>query len=92
MTGLNVDVSWSYGVGSTSRPSKTTDVGAMEEAGVNANVCVDMFMSSGKDDSSSTTDSSYEVMIWLGRFGPDTNPLGFDSGALKTRELYGVNL
>jgi len=79
VSSLNLDVAWSYSVGN--KPSNSTDSDAIEAAGMNANVCVDMFLASDKDKSISTTESQYEVMVWVGRYGPATQPIGIVQGS-----------
>ena len=90
MTGLPIDVSWSYGPGSSITSS--TDIAALTEANVNANVCVDIFLAPDKSAASDTTRSTFEIMVWLGRFGDSTLPLGFEDGALDTRTISGTTL
>ena len=90
MTGLTIDVEWSYGAGDSI--NSNTNFEAVEGAGVNANVCVDMFLAPDKSDSLSTKVSTFEVMVWLGRFGAATDPLGFDVGSLETKTIGGTTL
>lgn len=90
MSGLTIDVSWAYDAGSTAEA--TTNYDAVAEAQINANVCVDMFLASDTTDAESTTKSSYEVMVWLGRFGAATDPLGWLNGTQDTREINGTTL
>jgi hypothetical protein len=75
LTSMDVEVSWNYAVGNA--VTDTTDTAALTNAQLNANVCFDIFLSSDRTKSESTTDSSYEVMIWLGQFGPSTQPIGY---------------
>lgn len=83
-------MTWAYAPGS--RISTVTDYNGLAKDDVNANVCVDMFLSSNKNDATSTTKSTHEVMVWLGRFGAATDPLGFDLGVLDTRIVNGTTL
>jgi hypothetical protein len=75
LTSMDVGVAWNYAVGNA--VSATTDTDALTNANLNANVCFDIFLSSDRSKSESTTDSGYEVMIWLGQFGPSTQPIGY---------------
>ena len=90
LTGLTLDVSWAYDPGNAIQVS--TDYDSLAAANVNANVCVDMFLSPDKSNSSSTTASTFEVMVWLGRLGAATDPLGFLEGAQDQREINGTTL
>ena len=90
MSGLLVDVSWTYNAGNSIRD--TTGYAGLEAASVNANVCLDMFLSPNATSATSTTKTSYEVMVWLGRLGAATDPLGFELGSLDTRTINGTTL
>ena len=90
LTGLSVDVSWSYNSGSSIKDS--TDYDGLSANDVNANVCVDMFLAPNQTSATSTTDSAYEVMVWLARLGAATDPLGFALGILDTRTINGTAL
>jgi hypothetical protein len=90
MSTLALDVAWSYNVGDT--PTNSTDSSAISAAGMNANVCVDMFLASDKNKSTSTTDAQFEVMVWLGRYGAATQPIGILQGARDTFTVNGTQL
>lgn len=90
MSDLTLDVEWSYDPGNAHKD--TTDNAALEAAGVNANVCIDSFLASNQKDANSTTESDYEVMVWLGRFGNATDPLGYANGSVKTRTISDTTL
>ncbi len=79
MSSLTVDVEWTYGVG---RDVEATGANGadLDAAGMNANVCIDMFVDPVADNSGITNKASYEVMIWLGRYGPATLPIGYLQG------------
>ena len=90
MTGITIDVEWSYHPGSEVQPS--TDYDGLIDASVNANVCVDMFLAPDKSDSSNTSLSTFEVMVWLGQFGNSTIPLGLEDGSLEAYIIDGTTL
>lgn len=87
---LTLDVSWSYGLGSYVHNS--TDNTVLEAAKVNANVAVDMFAAENKEDSTSTTESDYEVMVWFGRWGDATDPIGLKAGSQANQTISGTTL
>ncbi|KAF1990737.1 glycoside hydrolase family 12 protein [Aulographum hederae CBS 113979] len=88
METLILDAVWTYGLGSVI--VNDTDSASLTEAGLNANVAVDMFLASDKQKSTSTTDSDYEVMVWLGRWGNATQPIGILDGSKDTHEINGT--
>jgi len=59
---------------------------------MNANVAIDMFFDSSKSSSSETTKADHEVMVWLGMFGPATQPIGFKLGSIITKSVNGTTL
>jgi hypothetical protein len=89
VSSLNVDVKWSYSEGNKTNAAGL-DESAMTAAGLNANVAVDMFLSSDKSKAESTTDASHEVMVWMGQFGLATQPLGFADGSADTLQVDGT--
>lgn len=91
MSGLTMDVEWSYNVGND-LIAGTSDWDALAEQNVNANVALDLFLAADEHKSLSTTESDYEVMVWLGMLGAYTLPLGYDNGSVVTREINGVSL
>lgn len=91
LTALELDVDWSYQLGSTNYTGDT-DNDAMSTANVNANVCIDMFLAGDKSKADSTTESNYEVMVWLGRWGPSTQPIGMAKGPQQTQTVNGTVL
>ena len=91
MSGLTLDVEWSYNTGND-LVAETSDYDALAAENVNANVALDLFLAADEQDALSTTESDYEVMVWLGRLGAYTLPLGFLNGSVETREVSGVSL
>ena len=89
MSGLTLDVKWSYAIGD--KVENTTDSLALDDINMNANVCVDMFLDSSKNSAGETSDSRYEVMVWLGRYGDATQPIGLLNGALETQLVNTTN-
>ncbi|KAK5119297.1 hypothetical protein LTR85_007653 [Meristemomyces frigidus] len=88
LSGLDLDVSWAYDPDSTIVDS--TNYTGLVAAEVNANVCVDMFLSSNISDANSTTGADFEVMVWLGRFGAATDPIGVADGPQENRTVNGT--
>jgi hypothetical protein len=87
---LTLDVQWNYAVGND--PSDTTDLDALTAANLNCNVAVDMFLSEDETKAENSTLASYEVMVWLGRFGPSTQPLGFTTTPALQQQAGGLTL
>jgi len=90
ISAIDIDVTWAYGVGDTA--PTTTDVTALENIDLNANVAIDMFLDSDQTNATSTVNANYEVMIWLADFGPATQPIGLDQGARLTQIINGTTL
>jgi hypothetical protein len=59
---------------------------------LNANVAIDLFLDSDKQTSSVTTKAAHEVMLWLGMFGPATQPIGYSVGSVATKAINGTTL
>jgi hypothetical protein len=59
---------------------------------VNANVAIDMFMDANSGDSTVTTSANHEVMVWFAKYGPATQPIGWDLGAQNTVSINGTSL
>ena len=87
---LTLDVHWSYNVGDNLLTD--TDFAALSDSNVNANVALDLFLAADDQEALSPTEADYEVMLWLGRLGAATAPLGFYDGSRDTREINGVSL
>ncbi|KAK3044042.1 hypothetical protein LTS18_002324 [Coniosporium uncinatum] len=49
-----------------------------------------MFIAADATNSSSTTDSAYEVMIWFGRWGDATQPIGIAEGSQDNHVINGT--
>jgi hypothetical protein len=78
MTGLKVNTNWTYGLGDSIAP--TNDDAALSAETLNANVCVDMFADPDATNAQNTTSAAYEIMVWLGRWGTATLPIGWLEG------------
>lgn len=85
---IPVDVEWTYGIGSTA--ANSTDVTSMAAALVNTNVAIDMFLDADMNSAQSSTQSKYEIMVWLCTIGPATQPIGLDEGAKATQVINGT--
>jgi Glycosyl hydrolase family 12 len=90
LSSLTLDVSWSYGLGN-SAPNET-DNGQLSTADMNANVALDMFLGPDATKSTNTTTASYEVMLWLGRWGAATQPIGLPQGSKATLAVNDTTL
>ena len=90
LSALTIDIEWTYGLGNYVH--NETNNTNMAEAGVNANVAVDMFLANDRNKSASTTDSEYEVMVWFGRWGDATDPIGLFDGSQATHDVNGTIL
>lgn len=87
---VDIDVTWSYALGSAA--TEVTDATALTTADLNTNVAIDMFMDSDATKATSTVDAKYEVMIWLGKYGAATEPIGLQKGAVATEYVNGNTL
>lgn len=85
---IPVDVEWTYGLGTEA--ANTTDIPSMAAANVNTNVAIDMFLDPDMNSAQSTTQSKYEIMVWLGTIGAATQPIGLAQGALATEIVNGT--
>lgn len=88
ISSIPVDVEWTYGIGSDA--ANTTDVAGMAAANVNTNVAIDMFLDDDMNSAQSTTQSKYEIMVWLCTIGSATQPIGFAQGALTSQVVNGT--
>jgi hypothetical protein len=87
---LDVDVKWSYSAGDVAVAD--LDTASLVAGNLNANVAFDMFLAADQTKSQSTTDSSYEVMVWLGQFGLATQPIGLPKGPQDQFAVDGTTL
>ena len=85
-----MDVFWSYNVGNTA--SSSTDLDSLADANVNANVALDLFLAANERSALSTTAADFEVMVWFGRLGAATAPLGYVNGSVTSRDVSGTTL
>jgi len=85
---LDVESSWTYGVGIDI--AKSTDLEALEKVEFNADVAIDMFFDKDEGKSRNPETAAIEIMVWLGRFGPVARPIGVDNGTLGSLEAGGV--
>lgn len=85
---VDVNVHWTYGVGS--QVAVSTDTSALAVAELNANVAIDMFLDADSTKAQSSTDAKFEVMVWLGLFGSATEPIGFQQGAKAVEVVNGT--
>lgn len=90
ITEINLDLHWTYGVGST--PSETTDDAKLKADDIQTNVAVDMFFDKDKESSQNSTAAKYEVMVWFADYGDTAQPMGLADGAVTTKQLNGTEL
>ena len=86
---INVDVEWTYANGNENKT--TSDVELTESSVLNANVAVDMFIDSDEKTSKNSVKAAFEIMVWIARMGPSTQPNDNGKGVLKTVTLQGSN-
>lgn len=86
---IPVDLAWTYGLGDSNQTS--TDPATLEAQNVNANVAIDIFMDTNSGKSTVTTQAKHEVMVWLAKYGPATQPIGWDKGAQQTVVVNGTS-
>jgi hypothetical protein len=88
ITGIDVDVEWYYGTGNTA--PTTVDTAQLTAVEANTNVAIDMFLDDDSDKSTDPEKAEFEVMVWLGAFGPATQPIGLAEGTKATANINGV--
>jgi hypothetical protein len=91
LTNLTVDIQWNY---APNKNQTALDINSVMAGNLNANAAVDMFLSDDSTKAENSTAATHEVMIWLGRFGLSTIPLGFQWGEAPkdTTTINGVTL
>lgn len=90
ITSIPISTVWSYGLGNNIQNGTNNTI--LEAAKVNANVAIDMFIANNKTNADSTTESDFEIMIWFGRWGEATDPIGLLQGSKATHEINGTTL
>lgn len=85
---IPVDVEWTYGLGTTI--ANSTDVATMAASLVNTNVAIDMFLDADMNSAQSSTQSKYEIMVWLCTIGAATQPIGLADGVRATQVINGT--
>jgi hypothetical protein len=88
LKGMVIDLEWTYGVGKEAVDK--TDEAELTASEVNANVAIDIFLDSDKEQSQESSKANWEIMVWLAAFGPATQPIGLAEGDLKTQEVNGT--
>lgn len=90
---LEFDVNWHLSLKNDSLVDITDD--EVTANTVNANVAIDIFVDPSSAKASKPEKASHEIMVWMGRYGTDTYPIGkktvVDKG-LKTKTLQGTDL
>lgn len=87
---INLDLHWTYGLGDT--VAQSTNNATMKANEVQTNVAVDMFFDADKMKAQNSSSAKFEVMVWFATFGDETQPLGLDQGAVKTKTLDNAEL
>ncbi|KAG6007358.1 hypothetical protein E4U21_006062 [Claviceps maximensis] len=89
---IDFDVNWFMSLQNNSKVEITDE--DVTANGINANIAIDLFMDKDSDKAGKPEEASHEIMVWFGRFGPDTFPVGkttiADKG-LKTKTLNGTD-
>ena len=88
MTAINIDLHWTYGLGTT--PVESTVKDELEND-VEANVAIDMFLDSDETTAQNSTAAKYEVMVWFGHWF-NADPIGQTNGVVTTRTINGTIL
>lgn len=78
---LRVSAAWAFAPsfvepGSPSDPNVESDAEAIIANGVQANVVFDVFGDEDIERSKVPSEQGYEIMVWVGRFGSATLPIG----------------
>lgn len=87
MTAIDLDFSWTYGLGNT--VAQSTSVTDLVAHSVNTNVAIDMFFDTDPTTAQDSTKANYEVMVWFAQIGPMAKAIGNPS---TSRELNGTTL
>jgi hypothetical protein len=90
---LPIDVSWTYAKGNVAAQPGSMVAADLANDALNANVAVDMFLSTNQGDSTDATKATHEVMVWFGKFGSGAQPLGWPadgSGTPLDTEVIGA--
>lgn len=82
MTSINLDFSWTYGVGNTI--AQSTNQAALEANAVNTNVAIDTFFDTDPTKAQDSAKAKYEVMVWFAQIGPAVKAIGAPTGAQRT--------
>ncbi|KGO71233.1 Glycoside hydrolase, family 12 [Penicillium italicum] len=87
ITELNLDMSWTYGVGDTTAAS--TDVQALAKENLATNVAIDMFLDADADTAKNGTQAKFEVMVWFWMSNVEAQPHGWGHPVIN-RTLEGT--
>ena len=85
LSSLPVDLAWTYGSGYA--VAQAADAQDLDAAGMNANICFDMFLDPDEAKAQTTNVSAVEVMIWFGNYGLSTQPIGYLQGVVATQKV-----
>ncbi|KGO66262.1 Glycoside hydrolase, family 12 [Penicillium expansum] len=86
---LNLDLSWTYGLGDTTAAS--TDVQALATENLATNVAIDMFLDADADKAKNETQAKFEVMVWFWMSNLEAQPHGWGNPGIN-RTLDGTKL
>ncbi|KAJ5510741.1 Glycoside hydrolase family 12 [Penicillium expansum] len=84
---LNLDLSWTYGLGDTTAAS--TDVQALATENLATNVAIDMFLDADADKAKNETQAKFEVMVWFWMSNLEAQPHGWGNPGIN-RTLDGT--
>ncbi|CZS94399.1 uncharacterized protein RAG0_04409 [Rhynchosporium agropyri] len=85
---INIEMQWTYGLGS--EPAVSTNVSDLIRYNVNTNVAIDMFLDDAQENSESSTQAKFEIMVWFASWGNNTFPIGFGNTTVSTYVLNGT--
>lgn len=82
MTAIDLDLSWTYGIGNTI--AQSTSVADLSAHDVSTNVAVDMFFDTDSTKAQDSKLAKYEVMVWFAQIGPSSKAIGNPTGSQRT--------
>jgi len=79
LNSLTLDVQWSYAPGDVQVAPAAVSQADLDGVTLNANVALDMFFDPDQKTSLDSSKAAIEVMVWLGRYGTATDPIGYNN-------------
>lgn len=82
MTSVNLDFSWTYGIGNTI--AQSTSITDLDAHAVNTNVAIDMFFDTDATKAQDSAQARYEVMVWFAQIGTSSKAIGNPTSTQRT--------